>query len=134
VNGLVCLLRGLGLVNFAAVVAVAAPRSWLAGCHERLGLGSFPPVPIAEYLARSTSLWFASFGVLLWFVSCDVRRYAALIAFLGWAMAVQGVVMIGIDWAAGLPGWWIAVEGPACLTLGAVILHLQRAIPPLDGT
>ena len=128
-NGLVFLLRGLGLVNFAAVAAVIAPQRWLADCHQFLGLGAFPAAPIAGYLARSTSLWFASFGVLLWFVSCDLPRYRRLIAFLGGAMVVQGAVVIGIDWTAGLPAWWIAVEGPTCVLLGTAILHLQRQIP-----
>ena len=130
VTGLVFLLRILGLINFAAVVPVIAPRRFLAACHEFLGLGPFPEVPIAGYLARSTSLWFASFGVLLWFVSCDVPRYAGLIAFLGWAMVIQGLTMIGIDWCEGMPAWWIAVEGPTCVLLGAGILYLLRLTQP----
>lgn len=126
-SGLVTLLRGLGLVNFAAVVAVVVPRSWLAMCHETLGLGPFPTAPIAGYLARSTSLWFASFGVLLWFVARDPRYYASLIVFLGWAMLIQGLVVIGIDWTEGMPGWWIAIEGPTCVLLGAAMLYLNNA-------
>jgi hypothetical protein len=128
VTGLVYLLRMLGLINVAAVVAVAAPTSWIACRHELLGLGAFPVAPITGYLARSTSLWFASFGVLLWFVSCDVVRYRSLIAFLGWAMMTQGIFMIGIDWVERMPGWWIAVEGPTCLLLGASILRLVAAV------
>lgn len=130
-TGLVFLLRGLGLINIAAIVAVGAPRTWLAGIHALLGLGPFPTAPIAGYLARSTSLWFASFGVLLWFVSCDVRRYVALIAFLGWAMLIQGLFMIGIDWVEGMPGWWIAIEGPTCVLLGATIVYFNGSGPAL---
>jgi hypothetical protein len=135
-TSLVFLLRGLGLMNFAAIVAVGAPRTWLAGIHALLGLGPFPEAPIAGYLARSTSLWFASFGVLLWFVSCDVRRYSTLIAFLGWAMLIQGLIMIGIDWIEGMPGWWIAVEGPTCVLLGATIVWLTNhgELPRLEAT
>lgn len=129
VTGLVTLLRMLGLINFAAVVAVAAPRGWIARCHELLGMGPFPVESIAGYLARSTSLWFASFGVLLWFVSCDVVRYRGLIVFLGWAMIVQGICMMGIDWIERMPGWWIAIEGPTCLLLGASILRLVANVP-----
>ncbi len=124
---LVRLLRGLGAVNFAAAVAVIAPRSWLAGCHELLGLGPFPAAPIAGYLARTTSLWFASFGILLWFVSRDTPRYSQLIAFLGWAMAIQGVVVFAIDCSEGLPIWWIAIEGPTCLLLGISLLAFQKS-------
>jgi hypothetical protein len=125
---LIFLLRGLGLINFAAVVAVVAPGSWLAASHEILGLGSFPEAPIAGYLARSTSLWFASFGVLLWYLSLDVHRHASVIAFIGWAMSIQGLFMIGIDFNEGLPGWWIAAEGPTCLLLGTALIYLQRTI------
>lgn len=125
-SGLVWLLRGLGVVNVAAAGAVIAPRRWLAECHEWIGLGTFPSAPIAGYLARSTSLWFASFGVLLWFVSRDIERYSSLIVFLGWAMMVQGVVVLGIDCAEGLPLWWIAMEGPTCVMLGIGLLSLLR--------
>lgn len=127
--GLVALLRLLGLINFAASVAVVAPRVWIASCHELLGMGAFPASSIAGYLARSTSLWFASFGVLLWFVSCDVIRYRSLILFLGWAMIVQGICMIGIDCVEQMPLWWIVIEGPTCLLLGVSILRLAAQIP-----
>lgn len=125
-SGLVWLLRGLGVVNIAAAVAVVAPRVWLAGCHELLGLGPFPAAPVAGYLARTTSLWFASFGILLWFVSQDIPRYSQLIAFLGWAMAIQGNVVFMIDCSEGLPLWWIAIEGPTCLLLGISLLVLRK--------
>jgi len=125
-TGLIRLLRILSVVNFAAVVAVVVPRRYLAICHEWLGLGSFPEPPITAYLARSTSLWFAAFGILLWFVTLDLARYANLIVFLGWAMVIQGFCMIGIDWSEGLPGWWIAIEGPTCMALGIAVLMLQR--------
>ena len=122
---LVSLLRGLSLINFAAVVAVVAPQAWLAACHEALGLGAFPAAPITGYLARSTSLWFASFGVLLWLVSREPRHYVHLITFLGWAMLIQGLMMIGIDWSERMPGWWIVIEGPTCVLLGVAILSLN---------
>jgi NADPH-dependent 7-cyano-7-deazaguanine reductase QueF-like protein len=90
-----------------------------------MGLGTFPDASIASYLARSTSLWFASFGVLLWFVSRDVNRNSQLIQFLGWAMLAQGLFMIGIDLWEGMPTWWIAAEGPTCLALAIAILWLR---------
>lgn len=110
------------MVNFAAIVAVIAPGQWIAQCHGWLGLGPFPTAPIAGYLARSTSLWFAGFGVMLWFMSNDIERHRWLIRFVGWAMLSQGVFMIAIDWNAGLPVWWVVAEGPTCLLLGFSIL------------
>jgi len=131
-SGLIGLLRGLGIVNFAALAAVVAPTDWLAWCHRQIGLGPFPAAPIAVYLARSTSLWFASFGVLLWYASLDVRRHAGLITFVSVAMLIQGVVMIVIDWAAGLPAWWILAEGPTCIVLAATLLLFQRGRVRID--
>lgn len=125
-TGLIWLLRGLGVVNFAALAAVVAPTDWLAWCHRQIGLGLFPAAPIAVYLARSTSLWFASFGVLLWYASLDVRRHSGLITFIAVAMLIQGVAMVIIDWAAGLPTWWILAEGPTCVLLAATLLLVQR--------
>lgn len=125
-RGLVMLLRLMGLFDFCAFAAVVAPREWIATSHERLGLGTFPAEPIVEYLARCTSVWYASYGLLLWFVSFDVESYARLIQFLSCVLIVQGIVIVGIDLAAGMPGWWTTFEGPCCSGLGAILLVLQR--------
>lgn len=109
----------------AAVVAVAAPTDWIAWCHRQIGLGPFPEVPIAGYLARSTSLWFASFGVLLAYIARDPQRHAGVITFVAVAMIVQGAAMIVIDWVTGMPAWWIMAEGPTCLLLGCLMLRWQ---------
>ena len=124
-RGLVVLLRLLGLLDFCALAAVVAPHAWIAASHEWLGLGPFPVQPIVEYLARCTSVWYASYGLLLWFISCDVERYARLILFLSCVLIVQGIVIVGIDLAAGMPGWWTTFEGPCCSGLGAILLILQ---------
>lgn len=125
-RGLVVLLRLLGLLDLCASAAVVAPRAWIAASHERLGLGPFPVQPIVEYLARCTSVWYASYGLLLWFISCDVERYARLISFLSCILILQGIVIVGIDLTAKMPGWWTTFEGPCCSGLGAILLMLQR--------
>lgn len=119
------LLRLLALLDFCALAAVVAPRAWIAASHEWLGLGAFPGEPLVEYLARCTSVWYASYGLLLWFISHDVERYGRLIRFLSCVLIVQGIVIVGIDLAAGMPGWWTAFEGPCCSGLGAVLMVLQ---------
>jgi hypothetical protein len=119
------LLRVIGLLDLFAWLAVVAPRSWIDECHQMLGLGHFPVEPIAGYLARSTSFWYASYGMLLWFVSSDVEKNSQLISCLAWIMVVQGFVIIEIDIAEGMPGWWTAVEGPCCIGLGASLLFAQ---------
>ena len=123
---LVVLLRLLGLLDFCASIAVVAPRAWIGACHEWLGLGPFPSGPLVEYLARCTSVWYASYGLLLWFISCDVERYARLILCLSYILIIQGAVIVGIDLAAGMPGWWTAIEGPCCSGLGAILLLAGR--------
>lgn len=119
-------LRVLGTLDFCAVTAVIAPRAWIARLHEWLGLGSLPDGPLVEYLARCTSTWYASFGLLLWFVSGDVERYARLIRFLAGMLIVQGMVIVVIDLVSGMPGWWTALEGPCCSGSGAVLLLMQQ--------
>jgi hypothetical protein len=121
------MLRLIGLLDLVALAAVLAPRQWIAYSHSLLGMGDFPNQPIVGYLARSTSFWYASYGLLLWFVSCDVEKYSLLIKCLAWAMFIQGFIVVGIDIAEGMPGWWIAFEGPCCSGLGGSLLLLQRA-------
>ena len=125
---LVGLLRAIGLLDMFALLAVIAPRSWIDDSHQLLGMGRFPVEPIAGYLARSTSFWYASYGILLWFVSCDVEKNSQLITCLAWVMVTQGLVVIGIDTAEGMPGWWTTVEGPCCIGLGASLLLVQRSL------
>lgn len=127
-NHLAIFLRFLGLIDFAAVLAVLAPTSWLSKCHEWLGLGAYPDAPITGYLARSTSVWFVSFGVFLWFVSRDVVRHLSVIQFVAYAMIVQGFVMLGIDGLCGLPIWWVIAEGVSCIVLGIVTVGLCRNV------
>lgn len=126
------MLRAIGLVDLLALLAVLSPRSWIASSHELLGLGTFPTEPIAGYLARCTSIWYASYGLLLWFVSCDIQKYSLLITCLAWTMFVQGFIVVGIDIAEGMPDWWITFEGPCCSGLGASLLLLQRTTTGLS--
>ena len=122
---LVWMLRGIGLLDLLAIMAVVAPRTGIAFSHQLLGLGEFPHEPIAGYLARSISIWYASYGLLLWFVSYDINHYSRLITGLAWMM-IQGVIVSGIDLAEGMPLWWTGLEGPCSLGLGLSLLFLQR--------
>jgi len=121
------MLRAIGLLDLVALIAVFSPLSWIAEIHRSLGMGEFPTDPIAGYLARCTSFWYATYGMLLWFVSYDVQKYSQLITYLAWAMFAQGLIVVGIDLAAGMPGWWTSLEGPCCSGLGASLLLLQRS-------
>ena len=122
---LVWLLRGIGLLDLLAIMAVVAPRTGIAFSHQLLGFGEFPHEPIAGYLARSISIWYASYGLLLWFVSYDINHNSRLITCLAWMMMVQVVIVSGIDLAEGMPLWWTGLEGPCSLGLGLGVLSLH---------
>ena len=123
---LVWMLRGIGLLDLLAIMAIVAPRTGIAFIHQLLGLGEFPLEPIAGYLARSISIWYVSYGLLLWFVSYDIHHYSLLITCLAWMMMAQGVIVTGVDLAEGMPLWWTGLEGPCSLGLGLGVLSLQH--------
>ena len=118
---LLFVLRGVGTVSLLALVAVVLPYSWMDAIHSRLGLGRLPPEPIVGYLARSVSAFYALLGGLLWLLSFDLPRHRPTLCFLGVAIMIFGAILIGIDWAEGLPLWWKLWEGPWVMVLGAAI-------------
>src|SRR5262245_27104197 len=118
---LVWLLRIFGVTTCFAVFAALLPTDWMAATHAWLGLGEMPRAPIIEYLTRSISLLYAIHGGVIVLASTDIRRFAPLITYLAIADGLMGLLLIAIDAYAGLPWYWIALEGPA-VTLTAVIL------------
>lgn len=127
---LVVVLRAFGVLDLCAAGAVVVPLRWMAAAHAWLGLGPLPPGPLVGYLARSASALYALHGALVLFLSFDVRRYGPVITFLAAAALVHGAVMLGIDLAEGMPGWWTAVEGIGFAATGAVVLVAQWAAGP----
>jgi len=122
---LTLLLRLVGTAAALAVVAVFMPRAWIDLAHQALGFGPFPEAPVAEYLARTTSLFYVLTGVVHWWLSLDVRRYGRVIVALGVTMLVAGMVLLWIDIRAGMPAWWTLLDGPFGVAMGAVYLVLQ---------
>jgi hypothetical protein len=125
-NALVTLLRALGMGSLFALVAVFMPFSWMVATHRWLGLGEMPTGPVVEYLSRSVSAFYALFGALFLIVASDLERYRPVVRFLGVALAVVGLILLGVDIGAGMPWWWSVLEGPMTLTLGALIFLLPR--------
>jgi hypothetical protein len=125
---LILVLRLSGFAMALAVFAVVMPDSCMVATHRLLGLGEFPEAPVADYLARSLSAFYAMYGGLLWVVSTDIRRYAPVIRYLAVVGVVFGVLLYWIDTHAGLPLYWCIVEGTIVTALSLLILVLQRAV------
>ena len=119
-------LRCWGCIDLLALVAVVAPTPWLAWGHAWAGLGEFPDAPIVAYLARSSSALYAFHGALILFLSTDVRRYGPLVSFLALGGIVHGMIIVGIDWMAGMPAWWTRMEGATFAAGGVVVLLLRH--------
>ena len=133
-RALVVLLRVSGGVMLLALFAIVLPTEWMAATHRWLGLGEFPASPLVDYLTRSISALYAISGGLLVLLARDLRRFAPVIVYLAVTGLAFGVVMIGVDFAAGMPRYWSVSEGPLVLVLSSVILWLARGIQPLRGS
>ncbi len=117
-------LRVVGVTSLFALFAVVMPMPWMEAAHQWLGLGEMPRGNVVEYLARSLSAFYALFGFLCLVLAMDVGRYLRVVWFMGLSVCVLGIVMVGIDIAAGMPTSWIASEGPTAVAAGALLLYL----------
>ena len=82
-----------------------------------------------SYLARSLSAFYAFHGVILWFMSRDVPRYAPLLELIAVLGVLAGAGMIALDLVVGMPFLWSLIEGPAIIAvygLLGVFLHSRR--------
>ncbi len=112
-----------------ALIAVFLPDSTMAALHAWLGLGPLPSAPIVSYLSRSASALYAVHGGLLWVVANDVLRYRPIIAYLGHSTTLLGVLLLGIDFWAGLPSYWALLEGPIVMAIGLTLTIMERRLP-----
>ena len=137
---LVWLLRLTAAAMLLAVVPALMPMAWMDWAHRRMGLGPMPDGPVVEYLARSTSAFYAMFGGLLWLVSCDVRRHGVVLRYVAWVGAGFSIFITAVDALAGLPALWTWSEGPLTLLVCVAILVLESrvrraatAVPPKES-
>lgn len=65
-------------------------------------------------------------GAFFWMLSFDLVRYHLLVRRLGMAVIALGILLLGVDVMAGMPWLWQALEGPANIVLGSVILWAAR--------
>lgn len=120
------LLRLMGAVDLLALIAVFIPLDWMSWINVRCGLESFPEGRLVGYLTRTTSALYALHGALTLFVSTDVDRYRPLIQFMGAAVVVHGILLLGIDLTQNMPWYWTLFEGPIFASLGIAVFYLTR--------
>jgi hypothetical protein len=120
------LLRFVGWLTLLALPAVFMPKSWMASTHQWLGLGELPDAPIVQNLARSVSGFYALFGAVCLVLATDLERYRPLVRFLGIAVTLFGIALIGIDLSAPMPVWWTASEGLSTIVIGVGMFVFAR--------
>jgi hypothetical protein len=130
---LVWLLRLFGIATLCALPTVFMPLSWMDWCHRRIGLGPLPEGPIFEYLARSTSAFYAILGGIILICAQDLRRYSAIITYIAVICIVAGIGVTVLDAMLSLPLAWTLSEGPMTIATGIVILILQARINKTVG-
>jgi hypothetical protein len=118
---LLILLRFGGLITLAAVFFVFVPFEWMQRIAVGLTLAEPAETPLAHYLTRSLSAMYAVHGALVFYLSFDVARYAAVARFAGAVGVVMGALLLGIDLHAGMPAFWTAGEGPFVILFGGAI-------------
>ena len=128
-KALVVLLRGSAVILLTAVIPAAMPFAWMQTIHRQLGMGELPTGPIVGYLTRSLSAVYAVHGVLVFFVSLDVRRFLPVVKCLAVLGLVFGIGMIVLDVAVAMPLFWTIGEGPFILAFGGVLLWLASRVP-----
>jgi hypothetical protein len=98
------------------------------------GLGEFPEGPLPLYLARSISLMYAFQGAVLWYLSSDVLRFGPVIRFIAVGAIALGVALVAIDLSAGMPAWWIVLEGPVLVVMGVWLVAWTSRLGSSDET
>jgi hypothetical protein len=131
-RGLAIVLRLGGSVLLLAFGAALLPTSWMTATHGWLAMGQFPSSPLVDYLTRSIALLYGIKGGLYWVLATDVRRNAVVIRYVAWTTTAFGLLVLFVDFRAGLPLFWRLGEGPSVASMGIVLLWLLRRVRPVD--
>ena len=130
---LVLLLRCGAVLTGSAFLAMFLPVESMASTHRWLGLGEFPRTPLVDYLARSVAAFYGFHGVMLFVISTDVVRFRPLVWYVAVMNVLLGVTLLAIDVHAGLPAYWIALEGPPVIVIGLLVAFFNwRLVPAAD--
>ncbi|MCK5145127.1 hypothetical protein KAR48_00130 [bacterium] len=126
---LILVLRAVGVMSFLALFFVFVPFEWMTKLHELAGLGLMPAEPIVEYLARSTSIFYAFLGVIKLLAATDVHKYRSLVLAISGFMLIFGMLFIVIDYLAGLGVVWALAEGGMNIFFGIIIFWFALRLP-----
>ena len=131
---LTILFRLNALMLTSAALTAFLPLPWMTEIHARLGLGEMPQGTIVEYLARSCSMLYFIHGLVLAYVSLDIRRYWELVRFLAYLHLVLGVFVFGIDLKSGMPLYWTVAEGPGIMIFACLLLWCWKTADAGQGS
>jgi len=112
-----------------ALPVVFLPVDWMIAAHAWLGMGEYPNRPLVDYLARSLSMFYGLFGILLILLASDVVRYRPLVRYAGIGSVIAGILMTFIGLHSGIPTYWSYHEGPSAALFGLCVLWLVRSVP-----
>ena len=129
---LMLFLRIVGTVAGSAALCAVMPLRAMDAAHRALGMGTLPSQPVVEYLARSTSAFYALLGALLWALSLDLARYHPLVRGSGLAFIALGLLLQWTDIGAGLPLFWQVAEGPIDTLFGVILVWAGRMEKPAE--
>ncbi len=107
---------------------ILLPIDSQATWHERLGLGAFPASALVDYLTRTIAVLYGTRGLVYLVLATDVRRFQPLIWLFGWMDVVSGLLYLAVGLHAGLPTWWVVVEGPSLVMVGALFIVLAQKV------
>lgn len=125
---LILVLRFEAAILILALPAMLLPTEWMASVHQWLGLGTFPRGAIVEYLTRSLSALYALWAPLLLYLTFDLKRYLALIAFLAWMRILLGIALLILDLWIGMPLLWTLGEGPGIVAISVIQYLLAKKL------
>jgi hypothetical protein len=115
-------LRIIAAASLLALPGVFAPRLMAEKLSWIMGFGQPPMIPLMLYMMAGGAAVFVGQAMLLWALSTDVVRYQPLVRLMAWCYVVIGSLFLWIDKQAGLPSWWIMMDGVGSFAAGAVLL------------
>lgn len=123
------LLRVFALVALISLPAVLLPRLALEKVSWIMGFGQPPMTPVTLYMMAGGAAVYLGQSVLMWAISADVERYQPLVRLIAWILVVCGPVFLWIDSQAGLPRWWVMMDGVGSLVGGGGLVWACYSSP-----